>query len=201
MPADDGASLTSKPKTMAYATSEIALGTQAPDFALLDTVSGQLFSLRDVASNKATVIMFTCNHCPYVLHILDKVVEIAKEYQQKGISFVAISANDATLQPQDGPEEMRILAQERGFTFPYLYDQTQQVARTYQAVCTPEFFVFDANKRFAYHGQFDNSRPKSETPVTGEDLTGALDTLLQGQQPSEDQQPAVGCGIKWKYPY
>ena len=145
--------------------------------------------------------MFTCNHCPYVLHILDKVVEIAKEYQQKGISFVAISANDATLQPQDGPEEMRILAQERGFTFPYLYDQTQQVARTYQAVCTPEFFVFDANKRLAYHGQFDNSRPKSETPVTGEDLTGALDTLLQGQQPSEDQQPAVGCGIKWKYPY
>ena len=111
--------------------------------------------------------MFTCNHCPYVLHILDKVVEIAKEYQQKGISFVAISANDATLQPQDGPEEMRILAQERGFTFPYLYDQTQQVARTYQAVCTPEFFVFDANKRLAYHGQFDNSRPKSETPVTG----------------------------------
>ncbi|MBJ6116644.1 thioredoxin family protein [Pontibacter sp. BT310] len=186
---------------MAYATSEIALGTQAPDFALLDTVSGRLFSLRDVAGSKATVIMFTCNHCPYVQHILDKVVEVAKEYQQKGVGFVAISANDATIQPEDRPSEMKALAQERGFTFPYLYDQTQQVARTYQAVCTPEFFAFDANKRLAYHGQFDSSRPKSHILVTGQDLTSALDALLKGQQPSQEQQPAVGCGIKWKHPY
>lgn len=203
MPAGNGsgASPSSKPKTMAYATSEIALGTLAPDFALLDTVSGRLFSLRDVTGSKATVILFTCNHCPYVLHILDKVVEVAKEYQQKGVGFVAISANDATIQPQDGPDEMRAMAQERGFTFPYLYDQTQQVARTYQAVCTPEFFVFDANKRLAYHGQFDSSRPKSHILVTGQDLTRALDALLQGQQPSQEQHPAVGCGINWKHPY
>ncbi|MER2997504.1 thioredoxin family protein [Pontibacter populi] len=186
---------------MAYATSEIALGTLAPDFALLDTISGKLFSLRDVASTKATVIMFTCNHCPYVLHILDKVVEVAKVYQQKGVSFVAISSNDATIQPQDGPEKMKALAQQYGFTFPYLYDQTQQVARTYRAICTPEFFVFDANKRLAYHGQFDSSRPKSDAPVTGEDLTNALDALLQGQHPTVAQQPAIGCSIKWKHPY
>lgn len=186
---------------MAYATTEIALGTKAPDFALLDTITGKLFSLRDVATNKATVIMFTCNHCPYVLHMLDKVVEVAKEYQQKGVGFVAISANDAVTHPQDGPDKMKELAREYGFTFPYLYDQTQQVARTYQAVCTPEFFVFDANMRLAYHGQFDGSRPKSDTPVTGSDLKNALDALLHGQQPTEEQHPSIGCSIKWKYPY
>ncbi|MBC5772651.1 thioredoxin family protein [Pontibacter sp. KCTC 32443] len=186
---------------MAYATSEIALGTQAPDFALLDTVTGKLFSLRDVATSKATVIMFTCNHCPYVLHILDKVVEVAKKYQQQGVGFVAISANDAATQPQVGPEKMKALAQEHGFSFPYLYDQTQQVARTYQAVCTPEFFVYDASMRLAYHGQFDSSRPNSDIPVTGADLTNALDALLQGRQPAEEQHPAVGCSIKWKHPY
>lgn len=186
---------------MAYATTQIALGTKAPDFALLDTVTGKLFSLRDVAGSKATVVMFICNHCPYVLHVLDKVVAVAKSYQQQGVGFAAISANDATTHPQDGPEQMRILAEEHGFTFPYLYDQTQQVARTYQAVCTPEFFVFDANLRLAYHGQFDDARPSADTPVTGADLAQALDTLLQGKQPSPDQQSAIGCGIKWKYPY
>ncbi|MEJ8757300.1 thioredoxin family protein [Pontibacter sp. H259] len=186
---------------MAYATSEIALGTQAPDFALLDTVTGKLFSLRDVATSKATVIMFICNHCPYVLHVLDKVVAVAKEYQQRGVGFVAISANDAATHPQDGPEQMKELAQKYGFTFPYLYDQTQQVARTYQAVCTPEFFVFDAHKRLAYHGQFDASRPKSDEPVTGSDLINALNALLHGHTPDAEQVPAVGCGIKWKHPY
>lgn len=186
---------------MAYATTEIALGTKAPDFALLDTVTGKLFSLRDVAGSKATVVMFSCNHCPYVLHILDKVVEVAKAYQQQGVGFVAISANDAATHPQDGPEQMKTLAQERNLTFPYLYDQTQQVARTYQAVCTPEFFVFDANLNLAYHGQFDNSRPGTDAPVTGQDLKQALEAILQNQQPTTEQKPAVGCGIKWKHPY
>ncbi|MBB6611737.1 thioredoxin family protein [Pontibacter sp. Tf4] len=186
---------------MAYATTDIALGTKAPDFALLDTITGKLFSLRDVAGTKATVVMFSCNQCPYVLHVLDKVTVVAKAYQQKGVGFVAISSNDAATHPQDGPEHMKALAQQYGFTFPYLYDQTQQVARTYQALCTPEFFVFDANLNLAYHGQFDSSRPKSDIPVTGEDLTMVLDALLQGKQPSGEQQPAVGCSIKWKYPY
>lgn len=186
---------------MAYATTDFALGTLAPDFALLDTISGKLFSLRDVASNKATVIVFTCNHCPYVRHMLGKFVDVAKKYQSLGVGFAAISANDANTSPEDGPEQMKMLAQEYGFPFPYLYDQTQQVARTYQAVCTPEFFVFDASMRLAYHGQFDDSRPRSGTPVTGKDLTNALDVLLHGEEVTTEQQPAVGCGIKWKHPY
>ncbi|NDK55333.1 thioredoxin family protein [Pontibacter fetidus] len=185
---------------MAYAT-EIALGTQAHDFALLDTVTGKLFSLRDVASTKATVIMFICNHCPYVLHVIDKVTEVARHYQQQGVRFVAINANDASTYPQDGPEKMKALAKDYSFPFPYLYDQTQQVARTYQAVCTPEFFVYDANMRLAYHGQFDDARPGNNIAVTGSDLTNALDALLQGQRPATEQNAAIGCGIKWKHPY
>ena len=185
---------------MPLASKALPLGTVAPNFALLDTVSDQLVSLQDIASNKATVIMFLCNHCPYVQHILDELVNVASEYQPKGMRFVAISANDAVNYPQDGPKQMRELAAERGFPFPYLYDQTQQVARAYQAVCTPEFYVFDRNMRLAYHGQFDDARPKNETPVTGQDLRQALDTLLAGGQVSADQKPGIGCGIKWKTP-
>ncbi|MBD1397791.1 thioredoxin family protein [Pontibacter sp. JH31] len=183
---------------MPLASTALPLGTVAPNFALLDTVSDQLVSLEDVASTKATVIMFLCNHCPYVLHILDELVDTANEYKQRGVSFVGISANDAVSYPQDGPQQMRELAKEKKFPFPYLYDQTQQVARTYQAVCTPEFYVFDRNMRLAYHGQFDDARPKNETPVTGEDLRQALDTLLAGDQVRADQKPGIGCGIKWK---
>lgn len=186
---------------MAYATTELALGTKAPDFALLDTISGKLFSLRDVAASKATVIIFTCNHCPYVLHTINRLVQIAKQYQPVGVGFVAINSNDAVSNPQDGPAKMKALALEHQFTFPYLYDQTQQVARTYQAVCTPEFFVFNSSMRLAYHGQFDASRPGSDVAVTGADLTNALDQLLKGQLLSEEQQPAIGCSIKWKHPY
>ncbi|MBX0332235.1 thioredoxin family protein [Pontibacter sp. HSC-14F20] len=183
---------------MPLASKALPLGTVAPNFALLDTISDKLVSLQDVASNRATVIMFLCNHCPYVQHILSELVQVANTYQQKEVSFVAISANDATFYPQDGPQQMREMAKERGFPFPYLYDQTQQVARTYQAACTPEFFVFDRNMRLAYHGQFDDARPKNETPVTGRDLRQALDTLLAGGQVSADQKPGIGCGIKWK---
>jgi len=183
---------------MPLTTSELALNTKAPHFALLDVVSGKLYSLHDVVSRKATVIMFLCNHCPYVQHILDELVATVKEYQEKGISFVAISSNDVENYPEDGPEEMKALALEQGFTFPYLYDQTQQTAHHYRAVCTPEFFVYDADVRLAYHGRFDDSRPRSETPVTGQDLRQALDALLDGKKPSEVQQPSMGCGIKWK---
>ncbi|PVY39403.1 thioredoxin family protein [Pontibacter virosus] len=185
---------------MPLVSTALPLGTVAPNFALLDTVSDQLVSLQDVASNKATVIMFLCNHCPYVQHILEELVQVAKDYQQKGVSFVGISSNDAVNYPQDGPQQMREVAKELGFSFPYLYDQTQQVARTYQAVCTPEFYVFDRNMRLAYHGQFDDARPKSEVPVTGRDLRQALDALLAGQSVSTDQKPGIGCGIKWKTP-
>lgn len=183
---------------MPLTTNELALNTKAPEFALLDVVSDKLYSLHDVVSKKATVIMFLCNHCPYVQHILDELVELAKEYQEKGVNFAGISSNDVENYPEDGPEEMKALALERGFTFPYLYDQTQQTAHHYRAVCTPEFFVYDWDKRLAYHGRFDDSRPRSGTPVTGRDLRNALDALLSGERPSEEQQPSVGCGIKWK---
>jgi peroxiredoxin len=192
-----------KPQTysiMPLASTALPLGTVAPNFALLDTVSDKLVSLQDVSSNKATVIMFLCNHCPYVQLILDELVQVAHTYQQQGVRFVGISANDVVNYPQDGPKHMRELAKEKGFPFPYLYDQTQQVARTYQAVCTPEFFVFDRNMRLTYHGQFDDARPKNETPVTGHDLRQALDAMLAGDQVSADQKPGIGCGIKWKTP-
>lgn len=183
---------------MPLTTSELALNTKAPEFALLDVVSGKIFSLHDILSKKATVIMFLCNHCPYVQHILDELVSVVKEYQGKGVNFAAISSNDVENYPEDGPEEMKALALERGFTFPYLYDQTQQTAHHYHAVCTPEFFVYDHENRLAYHGRFDDSRPRSETPVTGTDLKNALDALLAGEKPAVEQQPSVGCGIKWK---
>jgi peroxiredoxin len=175
---------------MPLASKALPLGTVAPNFALLDTVSDKLVCLGDVVSTKATVIMFLCNHCPYVQHILDELVNVANTYQQQGVTFVGISANDVVNYPQDGPQQMRELAKEKGFPFPYLYDQTQQVARTYQAVCTPEFFVFDRNMRLAYHGQFDDARPKNETPVTGQDLRQALDTLLAGGQVVQTKSPA-----------
>ncbi|WP_018479141.1 thioredoxin family protein [Pontibacter roseus] len=183
---------------MPLASTALPLGTVAPNFALLDTVSDKLVSLQDVVSSRATVIMFLCNHCPYVRHILDELVALAREYQQKGVNFVAISANNADAYPEDGPQQMKALATEKGFPFPYLYDQTQQVARAFHAACTPEFYVFDRSMRLAYHGQFDDSRPRSQTPVTGQDLRQALDALLAGQRVSNEQKPSTGCGIKWK---
>jgi peroxiredoxin len=183
---------------MAFTTSVLPLGAVAPNFALLDTVSNHLVSLHDIASKKATVIMFLSNRCPYVQHVLEKVVAKALKYQQREVSFVAINANDVDISPEDGPQQMKALASERNFPFPYLNDQTQQVARTFHAACTPEFFVFDRNMRLAYHGQFDDSRPGTEQPVNGQDLTQALDKLLAGQAISQEQKPSVGCGIKWK---
>lgn len=183
---------------MAQQSTQIALGSRAHNFALLDTVSDKIVTLQDVASPNATVIMFICNHCPYVMHILPELTQLANEYKSKGVSFVAINANDAGAYPQDGPQHMKELALEMHFPFPYLYDQTQQIARNYHAECTPEFYVYDANMRLAYHGQFDSARPKSDTPVTGQDLTKALDALLSGQRVPEQQQPGIGCGIKWR---
>ncbi|PRY09724.1 AhpC/TSA family protein [Pontibacter ummariensis] len=183
---------------MAYSTSSVELGTKAQNFALFDTVSDNLVALQDIASTKATVIMFICNHCPYVQHILEELVEVATSYTAKGVSFVAINANDANLYPEDGPRQMKALALEHDFPFPYLYDQTQQIARSYEAECTPEFFVYDSGLKLAYHGQFDSSRPNNNEPVTGQDLRQALDALLTGQAVPQEQKPSVGCSIKWR---
>jgi len=183
---------------MAYTSSQLESGTKAPNFALLDTVSDTLFSLADIASPKATVIMFICNHCPYVQHIIHEVVALATEYNPKGVSFAAISSNDAAVSPLDGPQHMKNLALDYEFPFPYLYDQTQQVARMYQAECTPEFFVYDGNLSLAYHGQFDDARPNNDIAVTGRDLRAALDALLQKQEVPQEQAPGIGCSIKWR---
>jgi peroxiredoxin len=177
----------------------LPLGTKAPDFKLPDTVSGRMTSLHDVTSPKATVIMFLCNHCPYVVHVNAELVRLATEYQAKGVSFVGISSNDAVAYPEDGPAKMREHAQAVGYPFPYLYDETQAVARSYDAACTPDFYVFDAAMRLAYRGQLDSSRPKRNPgPVTGEDLRAALDAVLSGQSPNPVQRPSGGCNIKWK---
>ncbi|AKD05313.1 thioredoxin family protein [Pontibacter korlensis] len=183
---------------MVQQTASVAPGNKAQDFALLDTVSDKIVSLQDVSSPKATVIMFICNHCPYVQHILPELLKVARQYKAQGVSFVAISANDASFYPEDGPAQMKKLAKEMNFPFPYLYDQTQQVARTYQVECTPDFYVYNSNMCLAYHGQFDDSRPKSNIPVTGRDLRQALDALLAGQPIPEHQTPSIGCGIKWR---
>ena len=176
----------------------LPLGTHAPDFSLLDTVSGDTISLSAVASDHATVVMFICNHCPYVVHIIEQLVNVIKTYQGKGVSFVAISSNDVENYPQDAPDKMAQYAHQQGFTFPYLYDATQAVAKAYDAACTPDFYVFDRNLQCAYRGRFDAATPGNDKPVTGQDLTQALDVILSGKSVPEDQQvPSMGCNIKW----
>ena len=177
----------------------LPLGTKAPDFTLPDTVSGRLRSLKELASPKATVVMFLCNHCPYVLYVNNEIIRLATEYQAKGVSFVGISSNDAVAYPEDSPEKMHAHALEVGYPFPYLYDETQDVARRYDAACTPEFYIFDAQLRLVYRGQLDGSRPK-RNPVepNGEDLRTALDAVLLGQAVDPVQRPSGGCNIKWK---
>ncbi len=174
------------------------LGTIAPPFQLPDTVSGKILSLDELRGENATLIMFLCNHCPYVLHVNNELVRIAKEYKPKGISFIGISSNDVENYPQDGPELMKIQAEKIGYPFPYLYDESQDVARAYDAACTPDLFLFDQDLRCVYRGQLDDSRPKNEIPVTGRDLRSALDALLAGEKVSEQQVPSIGCNIKWK---
>jgi peroxiredoxin len=174
------------------------LGTIAPSFTLLDTVSSKTYSLSELRGEKGTVLMFLCNHCPYVLHVNEEIVKIANEYQAKGISFIAISSNDVVNYPQDSPEMMKVQAEKVGYTFPYLYDETQDVARAYDAACTPDIFLFDEKLACVYRGQLDDSRPKNDVPVTGKDLRNALDSLLDGKEISENQIPSIGCNIKWK---
>jgi peroxiredoxin len=175
----------------------LELGTKAPDFALPDP-SGKIVSLADFDDEPALLVAFVCNHCPYVKHIVDGFAAFAREYGGKGLAVVAISANDAGAYPEDAPPAMAEVARAHGFTFPYLYDESQQVALAYQAICTPDFFLFDADRRLVYRGQFDDSRPKGDAPVTGESLRTAVDALLDGRPVPAEQVPSVGCSIKWK---
>jgi peroxiredoxin len=177
---------------------DLPLGTRAPDFALPDTVSGRTIRLGDYAASPALLVAFVCNHCPYVQHIRAAFVEFAREFQPRGLAVVAISANDPEAYPQDSPEQMAIEAKKSGFTFPYLFDRTQQTAKAYQAVCTPEFYLFDAAQRLVYRGRFDASRPNSQVPITGSELRTAAEAVLAGRQPAADQKPSIGCGIKWR---
>lgn len=176
----------------------LALRTTAPEFILEDTITGKNVSLNDVAGEYGTLVMFICNHCPYVLHVNDEIVRLANEYFPKGIGFVAISANNVENYPQDAPDKMKLHAEKSGYTFPYLYDETQSVARAYDAACTPDFYLFDSDHHLYYRGRLDESRPKSDTPVTGQDLRAAMDGLLTGETAPEKQYPSVGCNIKWK---
>lgn len=176
----------------------LALGTAAPHFRLPDAVSGRPISLEDFAGSPALLVAFICNHCPFVQHILDGCVSFARELGPRGLAVAAISSNDAASYPEDAPQEMARLARAQGFPFPYLYDESQAVALAYQAVCTPDFFLFDRERRLAYRGQFDASRPGNGLPVTGSDLRAAAEALLRGEPVPQEQIPSVGCSIKWK---
>lgn len=176
----------------------LPLGTLAPDFTLPDTVSGKTLSLDELKSDRATVIMFICNHCPFVKHVDEQLVAVANDYRSKGVSFIAISSNDVVNYPQDGPELMKEEAEKLGYPFPYLYDESQEVAKAYDAACTPDFYVFDGDLKCVYRGQLDDSRPGNGKPVTGSELRAALDEILNGKSVSVPQIPSLGCNIKWK---
>ena len=185
---------------MAAVTSTmVELGTRAPMFSLPDVTTGETVTLADLRRNaRGMLVMFLCNHCPFVKHVRDELAKIGREYQPKGIAVVAISSNDVASYPDDGPEKMVVEAREAGYTFPYLYDETQGVANAFRAACTPDFFVFDSGNRLIYRGQLDESRPKNGLPLTGRDVRRALEGVLSGRPPLENQMPSIGCNIKWK---
>lgn len=176
----------------------IDLGTQAPDFALPDTTSGNTVRYADVAGKNGTVVMFICNHCPYVKLIEDDLARFGREAQQQGVGVVAISSNDADNYPEDNPDAMAENATRLGYSFPYLYDENQSVAKAYDAACTPDFYLFDGEGRCVYRGQYDDARPQNGKPVTGQDLRRAVTSLVNGDGPVADQKPSLGCNIKWK---
>src|SRR5690606_5475919 len=176
----------------------LALGTVAPAFNLLDTVSDTYLSLDNLKGAQGTVIMFICNHCPFVLHVNQQLVAIANQYAEKGIAFVAISSNDVINYPQDGPKHMKLQAEKEQYPFPYLYDESQDIAKAYDAACTPDIYLFDADLKLVYRGQLDDSRPGNGIEVTGQDLRHALDCLLENKENTNMQKPSIGCNIKWK---
>ncbi len=176
----------------------LPLGTKAPNFKLIDAVSNDPYTLDDIAGKKGTVVMFICNHCPFVIHVNEEIVRVANDYHVTGFGFVAISSNDVENYPQDGPDKMWEVARTNHYPFPYLYDETQEVAKAYDAACTPDFFVFNAEHKLVYRGQLDNSRPGNSIPVNGRDLREALDNILNNSPQRIDQKPSIGCNIKWK---
>lgn len=183
---------------MAAETNIIPLGFQAPRFELPDTVTGKMMTFDELASDKATVVMFICNHCPYVRHVFRGIVKLADDYMPKGISFIAISSNDVEKYPEDHPDKMKQIAVSQGFRFPYLYDESQDVAKAYHAACTPDFSVFDGSGKCVYRGRMDGAIPSNDVPVTGEDLREVLDCILENKDVPEEHKPSIGCSIKWK---
>ncbi len=176
----------------------LALGTIAPDFYLPDTNSSEWKSLNDVKGNHGTVVLFICNHCPFVLHVIEEIVRIANDYRVQGIGFVAVSSNDAMAYPDDAPDKMTEFAYQNKFSFPYLYDETQEMAKNYNAACTPDFYLFDAQNKLVYRGQLDDSRPQNGISISGSDLRNAIDSLLYKRSINPIQKPSIGCNIKWK---
>lgn len=180
------------------ASTMLPLGTAAPDFSLPEPATGRTVSVGDFADASALVVMVLSNHCPYVKHVARGLADFARDYRGRGVAIVAINANDAEKYPDDSPERMVDEVKLRGYDFPYLFDASQEVVKAYRAACTPDFFVFDGDRRLVYRGQFDSSRPSLDTPVTGADLRAACDAVLSGERPDEDQIPSVGCNIKWR---
>ena len=176
----------------------LPLGTPAPDFTLEDTVSGETVRPADFADRRALLIMFICNHCPFVKHISRELSALGRDYLSKGVGIVAINSNDIEKYPDDSPEKMAEEARAQGYSFPYLMDADQEVAKAYHAACTPDFFLFDEGRRLVYRGQLDGSRPGNAIPVTGADLRAALDAVLAGERPNDEQVPSIGCNIKWR---
>jgi len=183
---------------MAVTSTMLPLGTQAPDFSLADVVSGRTVGLHDFDDRNALLVMFICRHCPYVAHVRHEIARLGRDHADSAMGIVAIGANDPATYPEDAPESLAAEAVEAGYTFPYLFDETQEVAKAYTAACTPDFFLFDGNRTLAYRGQLDGSRPGNGVPVTGEDLRAAIEAVLEGRPASKDQRPSVGCSIKWR---
>ncbi|MBI4852843.1 MAG: thioredoxin family protein [Acidobacteria bacterium] len=180
------------------ASTMLDLGTQAPDFSLADVVTGKTISLATFTEKKALLVMFICRHCPYVKHVQNELAKLAKDYQDSALGIVAISSNDAETYPDDSPESLKEMANELGFDFPYCYDEDQSVAKSYAAACTPDFYLFDENRELVYRGQLDDSRPKSDIPITGKDLRAAIEAALNGKEVDQNQRASLGCNIKWK---
>ncbi|NKB82046.1 MAG: redoxin domain-containing protein [Nitrospirales bacterium] len=176
----------------------LLLGTPIPGFSLPDVVSGQIISQDTFAGKQGLFVMFICKHCPYVVHVKDELARVGRDYADKNLGIVAISSNDVSGYPDDAPESLKAMANQLGFVFPFCYDETQEIAKAFTAACTPDFFLFDHNRRLVYRGQLDESRPGNGKPVTGKDLRTALDAVLNGQSISQDQRPSAGCNIKWK---
>jgi peroxiredoxin len=176
----------------------VPLGTTAPAFSLPDAVCGQAVSLHDFEGKPALLVMFLCNHCPFVKHVRAELARIGRDYQERGLAVVAISSNDVSKYPDDSPEKMREESEAAGYTFPYLYDETQEVAKAYKAACTPDFYLYDRQRKLVYRGQLDDSRPRNGLPLTGRDLRAAIDAVLTGKPAPAQQMPSIGCNIKWK---